>query len=176
MLDRAVVAVFHQLQRQVRLDLLQVRTHVKQHPTIDCSGEKGQQSLPATCNEFIFREGIRSDDARSVSLSFCDADCSTKTRDCHAQACPSYSYQPSAWGACSATCGEDAVQTRTVRCESSLGDPVASSMCTTTEPSTAQLCGHGPCLEYECSIGQWSPCSISCSVRSDLICFKCART
>ncbi len=165
-LDRRVVGVFHQLQRQVSNAPLHSLSRDKWSLTVCCSGEMGQQSQLATCKEFVVRGGTREGDGSSVATLFCTGDCMTKSRECAAVACPDYMYRPSQWGACSATCGEDAVQTRTFSCVSSLGTTVSSSKCTdVAEPATTQSCGHGPCLLYECKTEPWSMCSITCSVR-----------
>ncbi len=52
-----------------------------------CSGEKGQQTQAATCNEFTLRNDARDGAGRPVASSFCDGDCSAKTRQCAVVAC-----------------------------------------------------------------------------------------
>ena len=54
---------------------------------------------------------------------------------CNTQACITYSWQTSAWGTCTATCGGGS-QTRSVSCQSSTGATVSNGYCSGSSPAS----------------------------------------
>ncbi|CAL8281279.1 unnamed protein product [Arctogadus glacialis] len=87
------------------------------------------------------------------------------SRWCNTQACPTASWVLADWSACSASCGQNGYETRSVRCQqASTGGKqrsVSSRLCTEERPAGRRPCGRVPCpLSWR--TGPWSPCSVTC--------------
>ena len=94
-------------------------------------------------------------------------DCSARTRparqrSCNLDACPSFSWVYSDWGACSAQCGSG-TQTRAVACVEDGGEHVPDSNCKVSQlGSTSQACNTDPCPSMYWQLGAWGACSEAC--------------
>ncbi|EFN59440.1 hypothetical protein CHLNCDRAFT_33886 [Chlorella variabilis] len=92
--------------------------------------------------------------------------CSTATKPvssqkCSIQPCITYSWQPLAWGACSAACG-GGTRTRVVQCKDSTGKIVADAFCSGTKPLSSQKCNIQACVTYLWQTQDWGACTKSC--------------
>lgn len=98
-----------------------------------CGG--GRQSQSVIC---------RSNNLENVADSFCTSPKPATSQNCNLQACQSYNWFASGFGACSATCG-GGVQTQTVSCRNISGQTVSNSLCSGAAPSTSQACNTQSC-------------------------------
>nr|XP_006823538.1 PREDICTED: A disintegrin and metalloproteinase with thrombospondin motifs 20-like [Saccoglossus kowalevskii] len=79
-----------------------------------------------------------------------------------------YLWEASAFGSCSATCGTNVIQTRTVTCKDGIsGQVLSDSLCdAASKPSDVQLCTNLPACpttsRYAWIIGGFGECSVSC--------------
>ncbi|KJE93909.1 thrombospondin [Capsaspora owczarzaki ATCC 30864] len=102
-----------------------------------------------------------------VADSLCTGTKPATSQSCNTGACPSYSWQQSGFGACSASCGTG-TQTQTVQCvnTASGNTVVADSLCSGTKPASSRNCNTHVCPPaIDCSCTAWSvfaPCSVSC--------------
>ena len=78
-----------------------------------------------------------------------------------------YSWQASAFGSCSVTCG-GGTQTRNVSCQRNDGVTVIDSFCTGTKPPTSQSCN-----TQSCYTGIWTLSSQSCSTSTLNVTYTC---
>ncbi|MFZ5439745.1 MAG: thrombospondin type-1 domain-containing protein [Myxococcota bacterium] len=93
--------------------------------------------------------------------SSCPAPKPATMQTCNTQACPTYTWQTSAWSACSMTCG-GGTMTRTLSCVDATGQVVSSTLCTGTPPATTQTCNTQACPTYTWQTSAWSACSMTC--------------
>ena len=104
--------------------------------SVPCGG--GIQTQSVTC---------RRGDGVTVDDSFCQ-DVGVKpnsSRSCNIQACSTtYAWNVGTWGVCSKSCG-GGTQSRTVACQTSSGDTVADSYCTSSKPAVNQSCNTDAC-------------------------------
>ena len=116
-----------------------------------CGG--GTQTQSVTC---------QSSAGTTVNNSFCTGIAPAGTQACNSQACLTYNWSQSGFGACSATCG-GGTQTQTVVCKDSLGNQVNSSLCAAIpQPPATQSCNPQACVTYQWQQSGWSSCSASC--------------
>lgn len=85
---------------------------------------------------------------------------------CNQQACDTYEWRTSDFGACrvpgGAQCG-DGLRRRDIWCESSRGFRVASNLCDeVSRPSATETCSLGDCADFGWVVGSWSVCSRPC--------------
>lgn len=98
---------------------------------------------------------------KMVADSFCSGTKPATSQVCNPQACLTYNWTQSGFGACSATCG-GGTQTQTVLCKDNLGHTVDNSLCTGVMPATTQTCSTQACVTYSWKQLGWSACSAAC--------------
>jgi hypothetical protein len=98
-----------------------------------CGG--GTQTQTVTCQD---------SSGATVANSSCTDTEPVTSQACNTQACLTYNWVQSGFGACSATCGGGA-KTQTVTCKDNLGNTVANSLCTGAMPSNVQACNTQAC-------------------------------
>lgn len=84
------------------------------------------------------------------------------SESCNIDPCPSYAWKEGTFGGCSVTCN-NGTQSRSVTCVSSVGDVVVNdTLCTTTKPSTTQVCANAACVAPYWLPGPYGDCSVAC--------------
>jgi len=121
------------------------------------------QRIPATCGGGSQSQSVICQDStgKTVDDSFCSGSKPSTSQTCNPQACLTYNWAQSGFGACSATCG-GGTQTQTVTCKDNLGNTVNNSFCTGAMPATTQTCNPQACITYSWKQLGWSACSATC--------------
>ena len=85
------------------------------------------------------------------------------SRTCNLDACPAFYWKPTAWSACSASCGTTGVRTRTRTCVDQSGDAATADKCSgATDIPVTQDCNRYPCAVYVWQVSPWGACSATC--------------
>ena len=86
------------------------------------------------------------------------------TEACNTNACPSFYWEPQAWGTCSESCGPSGVKTRTLVCKKGDGTNAASdSDCAgAAAVATTANCNRFPCQIFSWGVSEWGTCSADC--------------
>ncbi|XP_013383070.1 A disintegrin and metalloproteinase with thrombospondin motifs 3 isoform X2 [Lingula anatina] len=135
-------------------------------------GDGGVQDRQVNCWQIDGRTGTET----QTNPFNCDSDDEPSSRqDCHLSPCPinyTYSWDIGDWQSCSASCGDDGIQTRKILCkrrDMESGEEIhiddVSRCSETSKPDQVQGCNRNPCpvnYEYRWSYGDWSRCSASC--------------
>jgi hypothetical protein len=95
-----------------------------------------------------------------VADSMCTGTKPMTSQPCNTAACGVYSWQTTAWSACSVACG-GGMRYRTVDCKDQNGVIQATTSCTGTKPLSSEVCSTGACPVYWAT-GIWSECSKKC--------------
>lgn len=134
----------------------------------------GWTACSVTCGDGIRTRLVTCEETRgnsqvTVANSACDSGSKPDTQDsCSGPACPTYSWLPGTWSACSHPCkslGEsDPTRTRSVTCiHDASNAAVDASNCDTYTGSTEESCNVDPCPIYEWHTGAFTPaCSSTC--------------
>ncbi|XP_037073511.1 papilin-like [Pollicipes pollicipes] len=109
---------------------------------------------------------VREEDEQKVSEDLCDVlQKPTESESCNEHRCQA-SWQVGNWSECSADCGQQGVQFRSVTCQQRVtalvNATVADDQCLegAPRPDESRPCAAGPCPSYH--IGDWSPCDRLC--------------
>lgn len=124
----------------------------------------GAQTRASTCK--------RSDGA-TVENTFCTAKPSGSQTCTDVSTC-TYSWNTTAWGSCSNTCGAG-TQTRTSACKRSDGITVADTFCP-AKPSGSQACSVYTSCTYNWSYSVWGGCSTTCGTGTQSRTVACIRS
>ena len=111
-------------------------------------------------------DGVKNSDEAGI-------DCGGTTAGC--PACPSYSWSPNNFTACSLTCGSG-TQTRTVDCIDTATNAVVNAALCNAAPhnfTTSQGCNFDPCATYTWKTGVWENCSVACNTGSQTRTVEC---
>ncbi|KAM9312528.1 A disintegrin and metalloproteinase with thrombospondin motifs 2-like [Gastrophryne carolinensis] len=109
----------------------------------------------------------RKSDHKMVNRKMCEYIPKLKPirRACNLQECSQPIWITGDWEPCTATCGKNGYQSRTVRCIQALSDTtnrsVHSKYCSENRPETKKSCNRQSCPP-QWRVGPWSECSVTC--------------
>jgi len=126
-----------------------------------CGG--GTQSRSVNCSDNF---------GKIVSDNNCNLQKPSTSQSCNTEACISYAWKTSDYGACSKTC-DSGEKIRNVQCIDSTNKAVTDDKCTGQKPVTTESCNNDPCDQYYWAIGVTGDCSAICGGGTQLRSVEC---